>query len=249
MISKYREGFLVIPASDIIGGKCVRLCEGRYDSVREYSANPADVAKMFADNGFERLHIVDLEGAASGSPQNLKTVEKIAKSVTIEIQFGGGIKSLNDATSAISAGVRDLICGSVAVTNPSVIEDILLRYGRDRVIVGADVREDKVAIKGWKEQTNNNIIDVIKSVTTLGVAKIICTDISKDGMLKGPALDLYKKLRIAFPEIWLIASGGVSSLDDVIATRESLSDGVIVGKAFYEGLINQKEVLKWLRSE
>ena len=239
--------FEVIPAIDICDGKCVRLTKGCYDTIKEYSSDPVEVAKAFKIAGYSRLHIVDLEGAKASLPVNLKVLERIASQVDVVIQFGGGVKSLESAKKCFEAGATEVICGSIATESPQILESIVTDFGPNRVIVGTDVREEMVSVKGWKEQTDKTVYDVIRSVTTLGITKIICTDISKDGLLEGPSLELYRKIREVFPNITLIASGGISSTEDIAQVIETGSDGVIVGKAFYENRINAKELIKWLQ--
>ncbi|MDO9679880.1 MAG: 1-(5-phosphoribosyl)-5-[(5-phosphoribosylamino)methylideneamino]imidazole-4-carboxamide isomerase [Bacteroidales bacterium] len=239
--------FEVIPAIDIYEGKCVRLTKGCYDTVKEYSLDPVEVAKAFKKAGYNRLHIVDLEGAKASFPVNLNVLERIASEVDVVIQFGGGIKSLESAKKCFDAGATEVICGSIATESFQTLESIVKEFGSDRVIVGTDVREEKVSVKGWKEQTDKTVYDVIGSVTKLDISKIICTDISKDGLLEGPALKLYTKIRAMFPQIYLIASGGISSIDDISGVIETGSNGVIVGKAFYENRINAEELIKWLQ--
>ena len=241
--------FEVIPAIDLFEGRCVRLTKGSYSTVKEYSSDPAEVAKTFAGAGYKRLHIVDLEGAKSSRPVNLRVLERICSIEGLEIQFGGGIKSYESARLAFEAGATDIICGSIAVESSEVFGAIVSGFGPEWIIAGVDVRDEKVSVKGWTEQTDKTIYDVIESITAINVLRFICTDISKDGLLEGPATMLYRKLRSEFPEITLIASGGISSVEDIYDIAETGADGIIVGKAFYENRIDAKDLMRWLQKE
>jgi len=248
MTVKNNKQFEVIPAIDIINGECVRLSMGDYEQVKKYGTNPLETALWFESLGFKKLHIVDLEGAKQERPVNLKVLEKIAANTSLEIQFGGGIKNKAIAQQVFESGAHSIICGSIAVTNPEIMRDLIDSYGAQKIILGLDLKEDKIAIKGWKEQSNNNIYEFILSYTTLGISRIICTDISKDGMLLGPSFELYKDLNTRFPQIAIIASGGVSNENDVFSLANTGASGVIVGKAFYENKINIEELQKWLQN-
>lgn len=239
--------FNVIPAIDIIGGECVRLSMGNYDIVTKYSSNPVDVAKGFESLGFAKLHVVDLDGAKGDSSINLKVLEKIANSTSMEIQFGGGIKNKWSAMRAFDCGARSVICGSVAVKERDLFLSLLSVVGYDRVILGVDVKDELVYINGWKTKTDNNIYDFISSFTEYGLKRVICTDISKDGMLQGPSLELYRLLVERFPELSIVASGGVSGNEDIYSLVQTGVSGVVVGKAFYEKKINIKGLLEWLQ--
>jgi phosphoribosylformimino-5-aminoimidazole carboxamide ribotide isomerase len=239
--------FEVIPAIDIIEGECVRLSMGDYAVVTKYSSNPVEVAQGFESLGFRKLHLVDLDGAKGDSSVNLKVLEKIAASTSLEIQFGGGIKSEESALRAFDSGAGSVICGSLAVKERNMFLSLLSSEGPERIILGVDVKDKLVYINGWKEQTNNNIYDFISSFTEFGLKKIICTDIAKDGMLSGPSLDLYKSLSERFSELKVIASGGVSGNEDIQALAHSGASGVVVGKAFYEKRIDIKNLVEWLQ--
>jgi phosphoribosylformimino-5-aminoimidazole carboxamide ribotide isomerase len=249
MYKRNNNRFRLIPAIDIIGGECVRLSMGDYGQVTKYSSSPAMVAGDFEKMGFDRIHIVDLDGAKSAEPSNLQALRDIAAATGLVIQFGGGIKSMESAQRAFDSGAHSVIVGSVAVKDPGLVCRLLERYGNKRIILGIDIKEGKIAINGWKEQINSNIDEFIKSYTSIGITKIICTDISKDGMLSGPAFDLYMELRTTFPSLEIIASGGVSGMEDIIALEEAGLDGVVVGKAFYEKKIDLKKLESWLQNE
>lgn len=241
--------FEVIPAIDIINGECVRLSMGDYEQVKKYGTNPLETALWFESLGFKKLHIVDLEGAKQESPVNLAVLEKIASNTSLVIQFGGGIKTQAIAKQVFDSGAHSIICGSIAVTNPEIMRDIIENYGAQNIILGLDIKEEKIAIKGWKEKSNNNIYEFISTYTAQGINRIICTDVSKDGMLQGPAFDLYKDLSTRFPTLKIIASGGVSNEQDIFSLATTGASGVIVGKAFYENKINIEELQKWLQNE
>lgn len=249
MYKRNNNRFRLIPAIDIIGGECVRLSMGDYGRVTKYSSSPAKVAGDFEKMGFDRIHIVDLDGAKSAEPSNLQALQDVASTTGMVIQFGGGIKSMESAQRAFDSGAHSVILGSVAVKDPGLVCRLLERYGNKRVILGIDIKEGKIAINGWKEQINSNIYEFIKSYASMGISKIICTDISKDGMLSGPAFGLYKELRTTFSSLEIIASGGVSGMDDIIALEEAGLDGVVVGKAFYEKRIDLKKLKSWLQNE
>lgn len=239
--------FEVIPAIDIINGECVRLSMGDYKVVTKYSTNPVEIAKGFESLGFKKLHLVDLDGAKGDSSVNLMVLEKIAASTSMEIQFGGGIKSEESALRAFESGAGSVICGSLAVKDRELFLSLLSEQGPDRIILGVDVKDELVYINGWKEKTNNTIYDFISSFTEFGLKKVICTDIAKDGMLKGPSLDLYKALYQKFPRLRIVASGGVANNEDIIALSKSGASGVVVGKAFYEKRIDVKKLVEWLQ--
>jgi phosphoribosylformimino-5-aminoimidazole carboxamide ribotide isomerase len=226
----------IIPAIDIIDGKCVRLSQGDYAMQKTYFDNPLEVAKMFEDGGIKYLHVVDLEGAKSGHIVNNKTLEKICLNTNLKVDFGGGIKSDEDLKIAINCGASQVTIGSIAVNNQAIVSTWLERYDTSNFILGADARNELIATNGWLETTNINVFDHIKNYLDKGVFDVICTDISKDGMMQGPAIDLYKKI-IADTNCKLIASGGVSSIEDLHLLKEIGCSGAIVGKAFYEGNI------------
>lgn len=227
----------IIPAIDIINGKCVRLTKGDYAQQKVYNENPVEVAKQFEDAGIQRLHVVDLDGAKAGTIINLKVLEAIAANTKLVIDFGGGIKKINDVESIFNAGAAIATIGSLAVKQPAILEEWLLEFGADKFLIGADVLDEKVKISGWLEDGGINLFDFIGKMIALGVTNIFCTDISKDGAMQGPSIDLYKRIMAEHPEINLIASGGVSNINDVIALNEIGCSGAIIGKAIYEGTV------------
>ncbi len=227
----------IIPAIDIINGKCVRLTKGDYAQQKIYNENPLEVAKQFEDAGIIRLHIVDLDGAKAGAIINLKVLESIASNTKLVIDFGGGIKKINDIESIFNAGASIATIGSMAVKHPELLEEWLMEFGADKFLIGADVLDEKIKISGWLEDGDIDIFSFIGKMIGLGVTNIFCTDISKDGVMEGPSVDLYKKILEEHPEINLIASGGVSNISDVIQLKEIGCSGVIIGKAIYEGLV------------
>ena len=235
----------IIPAIDLIDGKCVRLTKGDYNQKKEYSASPLDMALRYQDIGISRLHLVDLDGAKSSSPRNLHVLEEIATRTSLDIEWGGGIKSDEVLSDAFNAGAGHLIIGSVAVSNPDLFARWLQTYGGNRLILGADVSEGRVAINGWLEQSELTIDTLIERFRPYGLREVICTDITKDGMLQGPTFDLYCRLQGDYPEQDIIVSGGISSIDDIYRLDEMGLRHVIVGKAIYEGKIELKEIEKF----
>ena len=236
----------IIPAIDIIDGKCVRLTQGDYAQKKVYNENPLEVAKEFEDAGIKRLHLVDLDGAKAGKIINLKVLEAIAEKTQLVIDFGGGIKSEEDLSSVLNAGANLAAIGSVAVKDPELFYAWVQKYGPGKFLLGADVRNEKIAVSGWLEETDLSVFGFIKKYITHGVKNIFCTDISKDGLLQGPAMDLYIKIISENPEINLIASGGVASLKDLKELSQIGCKGAIVGKAIYEGKISLKELTSLL---
>jgi len=228
----------IIPAIDIINGKCVRLTKGDYAQQKIYNDNPVEVAKQFVDAGIQRLHIVDLDGAKAGKIINLKVLENIAAATNMVIDFGGGVKNITDVGNIFNAGAAMVTIGSLAVKQPQLMEEWLMEFGADKFLIGADVLDEKIKISGWLEDGGINIFDFMGNMISLGATNIFCTDISKDGVMEGPSIELYKKIMEQHPEINLIASGGVSNIDDVIALKEMGCSGAIIGKAIYEGLIS-----------
>jgi phosphoribosylformimino-5-aminoimidazole carboxamide ribotide isomerase len=233
----------IIPAIDIINGKCVRLTKGDYAQQKIYNENPLEVAKQFEDAGIKRLHVVDLDGAKAGTIINLKVLESIAANTKLIIDFGGGIKKINDVESVFNAGASIATIGSMAVKHPELLEEWLMEFGADKFLIGADVLDEKIKISGWLEDGGINIFNFIGSMIGLGVTNIFCTDISKDGVMEGPSIDLYKRILEEHPEINLIASGGVSNINDVIQLKEIGCNGVIIGKAIYEGLVTINQLI------
>jgi phosphoribosylformimino-5-aminoimidazole carboxamide ribotide isomerase len=233
----------IIPAIDIIAGKCVRLSQGDYTQVTEYHADPLDIARQFEDAGLQRLHLVDLDGARSARIVNYRVLERIASYTNLHIDFGGGIKSDDDARIAFECGAQQITGGTIAVTHRELFMGWITRYGSERIILGADVKDGKVAISGWQEQSALDLDPFLHDYQQLGVQYAICTDISKDGLLQGSAIELYQHLRASFPDLKLIASGGISSIDELARLRELGCYGAIVGKALYEGRISLKDLL------
>lgn len=235
----------LVPAIDIIGGKCVRLSQGDYGRSKTYSEDPVQIAKAFEDHGIKRLHLVDLDGAKSKHIVNHKTLAAIASATSLVIDFGGGLKSDDDLRIAFENGASMITGGSIAVTDEEMFSAWLTAYGADKIILGADAKDGKIAINGWQENTDESVEDFIKKYTDKGISKTICTDIGRDGMLQGPAIDLYASVLERFPDLYLIASGGVSSMDDIRKLDEAKVPAVIFGKAFYEGNISLKDMEKF----
>ena len=232
----------IIPAIDLIDGKCVRLTKGDYSQKKQYDASPIDMALRYQDIGIRRLHLVDLDGAKSSSPRNLHVLEEIATRTSLDIEWGGGIKNDEALRDAFNAGAHHLIIGSVAVSRPELFARWLEQYGGDRLILGADVNDGRVAINGWMDQSEQTIEALIDRFTPHGLREVICTDIAKDGMLQGPSFDLYARLQAAYPELDIIVSGGISAMDDIYRLNEMNLRHVIVGKAIYEGRISLEEI-------
>ena len=236
----------LIPAIDIIDGKCVRLSKGEYDSKKVYNENPLEVAKEFEANGLKRLHVVDLDGAASKHIVNYRTLEQLAGHTSLTIDFGGGIKTDDDLHIAFDSGAQMVTLGSIAIKNPELFERWLKTYGNERIILGADAKNGKIAVSGWKEESETELMDFLARYITKGISKVLCTDISRDGMMEGPATDLYREIMQAHPDIHLIASGGVSNIDDIYRLDEAGIPAVVFGKAIYEGRIRLKELTSLL---
>lgn len=236
----------IIPAIDLIDGKCVRLSQGDYQQKTIYNENPLEVAKMFADAGIRRLHLVDLDGAKAHHIVNHKVLETIASKTNLIIDFGGGLKSDDDLRIAFECGASMVTGGSIAVKNPEVFASWIEKFGGEKIILGADVKDEKIAVGGWIETTDLELMPFIQNYMAKGISKVICTDISKDGMLSGPATDLYKKMLAQEPTMYLIASGGVSSIRDIEMLIENKVPAVITGKAIYEGKIKLSELAKYL---
>ena len=232
----------LIPAIDIIEGQCVRLTKGDYDRKTVYRDSPAEVAKEFEQSGFKRLHVVDLDGAKSKHIVNSSVLSRITAETQLIVDFGGGIKTDEDIEKAFEAGASMVTVGSIAVTRPELFMGWLDKYGADRMILGADVRNGKISINGWKEDSTEDLLPFLKKYIDAGVRNVLCTEISKDGTLQGPAIGLYKDVMTAYPQLHLIASGGVSSIDDIRALDAAGIPAVVFGKAIYEGKINLKEL-------
>ncbi len=236
------KDFQVIPAIDIINGKCVRLSKGDFSKKIVYHDDPLNAAKSFEDAGFKRLHMVDLDGAKAGSIHNLKVLKTISSGTKLDIDFSGGIKNINDVCTVFNAGASLVTLSSIAVKHPEIVEEWLIEFGSQKILIGADVLNEKIKISGWLEDGGTDIFEFIGKMIAIGVQNIFCTDISKDGMMHGPAIDLYKKVIQAFPSINLIASGGVSAIEDVVTLKETGCRGVIIGKAIYEGKIDLQKL-------
>jgi len=232
----------IIPAIDIINGQCVRLTQGNYNEKKVYNENPLEVAKMFEDAGIQYLHLVDLDGAKRGRVINHKVLEKIATQTSLHIDFGGGIKSDTDIKIALNAGADQVTCGSIAVKNPAKVAEWGDKFGQNTLIIGADIRDGKIAVSGWTEFTTLAVEDLLHKYLSDGFEYVICTDIATDGMLQGPNMQLYTNLLNTFPVINLIASGGVSSTKDLDELKSIGVEGVIIGKALYENKISLKEL-------
>ena len=239
----------LIPAIDLIDGRCVRLTQGDYDIKKVYEQNPVDMAKMYADCGVRRLHVVDLDGAKAKEPCNLRVLEQLATNTNLDIEWGGGIKSTDALRAALNTGANRVICGSVAVDNRELFADWLQSYGAGHVILGADVRGRNVATHGWLKESQVNIDEIIGWFLPFGLKQLICTDISKDGMLQGPNFPLYVELKENFPAVDTTLSGGISSMDDIRKAHELGLHSVIIGKAIYEGRITLKDLELWLQNE
>ena len=234
----------IIPAIDLIDGKCVRLSQGDYAQKTVYNENPLEVAKMFADAGIRRLHLVDLDGAKAHHIVNHNVLEKITGSTDLIVDFGGGLKSDDDLRIAFECGASMVTGGSIAVKDPDIFTSWITKFGGSKIILGADVKDEKIAVGGWLETTELDLMPFVENYMNLGINKVICTDISKDGMLQGTAIELYKKMLASQPNLYLIASGGVSSINDVELLHESSIPAVIIGKAIYEGKIKLKELTR-----
>jgi phosphoribosylformimino-5-aminoimidazole carboxamide ribotide isomerase len=228
----------IIPAIDIIDGKCVRLTKGDYNQKKIYNENPLEIAKQFEDAGMKRLHLVDLDGAKAGDVKNWKVLELIAAKTNLLIDFSGGISTKKNVSICFESGAAFAAVGSIAVKDEAALSEWLTEYGVQKFIIGADVNNELLAIKGWTEKTSLSVFDLVEKYKTKGVKQFFCTDISKDGLLQGTGIDLYKKIMNQHPSIDLIASGGVSSIKDLLQLREAGCHGAIVGKAIYENRIS-----------
>lgn len=232
----------IIPAIDLIDGKCVRLSQGDYQQKTVYNEQPLEVAKAFSDHGIRRLHLVDLDGAKAHHIVNQKVLEQIATKTNLIIDFGGGLKSAEDLKIAFESGASMVTGGSIAVRDPEEFSRWIEKYGGEKIILGADVKNEKISVGGWMETTEIDLMPFVSGYIKKGISKVICTDISKDGMLGGTAVDLYRKMLSIEPEMYLIASGGVSSVRDIEMLVEAQIPAVITGKALYEGKIKMKDL-------
>ncbi|MDR2894644.1 MAG: 1-(5-phosphoribosyl)-5-[(5-phosphoribosylamino)methylideneamino]imidazole-4-carboxamide isomerase [Alistipes sp.] len=237
----------IVPAIDIIGGECVRLTQGDYAQKSVYYKDPADAAQRYADAGVRRLHLVDLDGAKASEPRNLAVLERVARRTGLDIQYGGGIKSAAALASVLDAGAARAICGSIAVGEPELFESWLAEFGSGRIILGADTRDGKVATHGWLRESTLTAGELIGRFATAGLTQAIVTDISRDGMLAGPAFELYAALQRAFPEVEITASGGISCAGDIARLDAQGTRSVIVGKALYENRITLEEISKLIK--
>lgn len=236
----------LIPAIDLIDGKCVRLTQGDYDTQKVYNEDPVEVAKMFEDHGIRRLHMVDLDGARAGRIINYRTLERVANRTALVIDFGGGLKQDGDLEIAFDSGAQMVTGGSIAVKQPEQFATWIQRFGSERILLGADAKDRKIAVSGWQEHTDLELIPFIEGYHHKGITKTICTDIGRDGMLQGPAVELYQEIRQAIPDLYLIASGGVGSVADIERLAEAGIPAVIFGKALYEGRIQLKDLLRFM---
>jgi phosphoribosylformimino-5-aminoimidazole carboxamide ribotide isomerase len=238
----------IIPAIDIIAGKCVRLSKGDYSTKIIYNENPLEVAKKFEDHGIEYLHLVDLDGAKSKHIVNHKVLEQIASKTNLNIDFGGGLKTNDDLRIAFDSGASQITGGSIAVNDPTTFKNWITTYGNHKIILGADALHEKVAVSGWQEESDKTLIPFIQTYQAAGIAYVICTDISKDGMLEGPSFDLYEKIikQCKALEIKLIASGGISAFDELPKLAALGCEGTIIGKAIYENRISLKQLEQFI---
>ncbi len=234
----------IVPAIDIIDGKCVRLSKGDYNAQKTYSDSPLDVALRFQEAGIRRLHLVDLDGARSKHIVNYPVLEAITTHTDLTVDFGGGIKSTADLDTALGCGAAMVTVGSTAVTDPDLMMRWISDFGQEHIILGADARDGKISVNGWKEDSVLTLSDFIRDYMNKGITQVLCTDINRDGMLQGPAVELYRSLLKEFPGIKLIASGGVSSVEDLIDLKEAGLPAAIVGKAYYEGRITLEQLSK-----
>ena len=236
----------LIPAIDIIDGKCVRLSQGDYNTQKVYNESPLEVAKEFEANGIRRLHVVDLDGAKSSHIVNYKVLDQLTGHTSLTIDFGGGIKTDEDLTIAFEYGAQMVTLGSIAVKNPDLFKSWLHKFGAEKIILGADVKDNRISVNGWKEESQQELLPFLDGYTQEGIRKVLCTDISRDGMLQGPSIDLYKQIMAKFPDMHLIASGGVSGLDDIIRLDEAGIPAVVFGKALYEGRITLNDLKRFM---
>ena len=232
----------IIPAIDIIDGKCVRLTQGDYSQKKIYNENPLEVAKEFESAGLQYLHLIDLDGAKAGKVINWNVLEAILSNTKLIVDFGGGIKTDDEVKQLFDLGIMQVNIGSIAVKNPEKIVEWITRFGAEKIVLSADVKNEKISFSGWQENSSILIKDFLKDYIQKGIEYVTCTDISTDGMLTGPNIELYKKVLLSFPQLNLIASGGVSCMDDLRELKQIGVDGVIVGKAIYEGRIKLNEL-------
>ncbi len=239
----------IIPAIDVIDSKCVRLTKGDFERKIIYNERPLEVAKSFEGVGIKRLHIVDLDGANLQPLKNLKTLENVSKNTSLIIDFGGGLKTTQDIQSVFNAGASMVSVGSITVKNPELFSQWIYDFGADKFLPGADVLQKKIKIHGWKEDTGIDVFDFIKEMISKGINQVFCTDISKDGMMEGPSIALYKEIISKFPSLHFIASGGISSFDDLLNLEEIGCTGAIVGKAIYEEKITLQQIEDFIKNK
>lgn len=232
----------ILPAIDLIGGRCVRLTQGDYAQQKQYEADPVDMVRQYINYGLHRIHVVDLDGAKASSPQNLDTLRTLAAVEGVEIEWGGGIKTEQALADVFAAGASYAVVGSVAAQRPEWFEAWLQKYGADRMVLGADVKQGRVSVNGWQEEVDLTIDQLIDRFLPYGLSQVICTDVSRDGMLQGPATDLYVRLQKKYPTVDITVSGGISCMDDIISLQSLGLRKVIVGKAIYEGRIALKDL-------
>lgn len=236
----------IIPAMDIIDGQCVRLLQGDFARKNVYANDPLAQAKVFEEAGLKRLHLVDLDGARRKHIVNHQVLKEVARGTSLYIDFGGGVQSTADLELAFDCGARQITAGSIAVKNRALLEEWLSNYGPEKIILGADFRHGKIAVGGWQEQTNQPILEFLSEYVRLGIQTIICTDISRDGMLSGPSFELYRQIKEHFPQVNLIASGGMAHVEDIHRLNDLGINGVIIGKALYEGTITVEALQPFL---
>lgn len=237
---------IIIPAIDIIEGKCVRLTKGDYNTKKVYNEDPLEVAKQFEDAGIEYLHLVDLDGAKASHIVNYKVLETIASKTNLQIDFGGGLKSDEDVRIAFESGAQQITGGSIAVKDPAIFEKWLKKYGSEKIILGADAKDERIATNGWLETSDLELLPFLKGYQEKGVVYVVCTDISKDGMLEGPSIQLYQKILRELPELKLVASGGVSSYFELAELKGVGCEAAIIGKAIYENRITLKQLEQFI---
>ncbi len=236
----------IIPAIDLIGGKCVRLSQGDYSSKKEYHDDPVEMAKRFEGAGISRLHLVDLDGAKAKKIVNASVLEGICSQTSLTVDFGGGIQANEEIDKAFELGATQVTGGSIAVKNPALFQEWIRKYGTERIILGADAKDRKIAVGGWEETTSEDLIPFIKDYVSKGISFVICTDVAKDGLLQGPSVELYQEILQEIPGLKLIASGGVSSLKDLEELEKIGVYGAIVGKAYYEGRVTLEELASFV---
>ncbi len=236
----------IIPAIDIIDGKCVRLTQGDYAQKKEYSSHPLEIAKKYEDHGIKRLHLVDLDGAKAKKVINYPVLEQITKHTSLKVDFGGGVQSDEDLKIVFDLGAEQVTGGSIAVKQPKTFLHWLEKYGAEKVILGADAKDKKIAIAGWQETTAQDVLEFIQHYHQKGIKYVICTDVAKDGVMQGPSVDLYEEILAIVPQVKLIASGGVSGLEDLNQLNTIGVHGVIIGKALYEGRIQLEDLKPFL---